>query len=231
VPVTLDRDEIWQNGSVALLDFEDASGSCNGTAAVNTSIRGHAPSGDYTGIAFTMGVPEELNHADATIAESPLNYTSLYWGWRFGYLFMRLDLETAPAQAAHLGPRPDVTLVQHGLGHSHGTSAAASGFSVHVGSVGCGGEGLMDARPPDAPCAVPNRARITLADFDPAEDVVVFDIAALLAEADVTVNMVGSVSGCMSTPDDSDCAPIMPQLGLPFGDVTTGPEQSFVRVK
>ncbi len=55
---------------MALLDFEDGTGTCNtGSSAVNTSLRGKAKAyDDYTGVAFTVGVPERLNHLDAATA-------------------------------------------------------------------------------------------------------------------------------------------------------------------
>lgn len=56
--MTLDQDGAWQLGDLALLDFEDASGACaNGTAGMNTTLRGTVPEGEYTGLSFTIGVP------------------------------------------------------------------------------------------------------------------------------------------------------------------------------
>ena len=45
VPVTLTSDSQWQNDSVTLLDFENATGNCNGNAPTNMAIRGTAPAG------------------------------------------------------------------------------------------------------------------------------------------------------------------------------------------
>ena len=92
-PLALDEDGRWQGDGVALLDFEDATGSCaNGTPPVNSTLSGRAPAGDYTGVAFDIGVPFESNHGDPTLAGSPLNLTALFWNWRGGYRFMRVDL-------------------------------------------------------------------------------------------------------------------------------------------
>jgi len=92
-PLVLDEDGRWQGEGVALLDFEDATGNCaNGTAPVNTTLVGQAPDGDYTGVAFDIGVPFDRNHGDPTLAGSPLNLTALFWNWRGGYRFMRVDL-------------------------------------------------------------------------------------------------------------------------------------------
>ena len=96
VPLALDDDGRWQDGAVALLDFEDKAGACTtGTTDTHTRIDGTAPEGDYTGVAFTIGVPEALNHQDAATAGSPLNLSSLFWSWTGGYKFFRLDLDTA----------------------------------------------------------------------------------------------------------------------------------------
>lgn len=105
--VTLENDGKWQSSGVALLDFEDKGGTCaNGTAETNDRIRGTAPAGDYVGLSFKVGVPESLNHEDATLAKSPLNVSTLFWIWRDGYKFLRADFETVAsgtAVLAHLG--------------------------------------------------------------------------------------------------------------------------------
>jgi hypothetical protein len=95
VPLTLEQDGKWQYDTVALLDFEDRTGTCaNGTPETRTQVVGTVPAGDYQGVQFTVGVPFDLNHDDATLAPSPLNLTSLWWNWRGGYKFLRVDLET-----------------------------------------------------------------------------------------------------------------------------------------
>jgi uncharacterized repeat protein (TIGR04052 family) len=114
VPLTLEQDGLWQHESLALLDFEDKSGSCaNGTADVNSAVRGKAPAGDYDGIAFKLGVPFELNHQDASVAPSPLNLSGLFWSWNGGYKFVRVD--SAP-------------------------TAGGDAFNLHLGSTGCAGD-------------------------------------------------------------------------------------------
>lgn len=107
--LTFDHDGKWQYGDVALLDFEDATGSClNGNADVNTVVKGTVPDADYTGLRFVLGVPFQSNHADAATAPAPLNLTSMFWSWQSGYKFLRVD-----------------------------GKAADAGFRVHLGSTGC----------------------------------------------------------------------------------------------
>lgn len=224
VPVSLTPDGQWQNDKVALLDFENATGNCNGNAPTNTVIRGAAAAGDYTGVAFEIGVPFDLNHRDPTVAPAPLNYSGLTWPWRLGYKFVTIDLETgAGAKGGHGG-------AQGGGSHSGPQAGmhamAASGFSIHLGSTACGEGSPMTA--PAAPCENPNRAAYRLTGFNPAKQKVVLDLGALLAKTDITVNAPGSSSGCMSFMDDDDCIAIMDRFGLPFrGKPTSG--QAFVK--
>lgn len=116
-PVTLDDDGMWQNGSVALLDFEDGTGNCqNGTAPTRTFLTGTAEAGEHVGVAFTVGVPFEENHQDVAVAGAPLNLTSMFWNWQGGYKFLRLD----------------------------GMADGAAGWRVHLGSTGCEMNGDME---------------------------------------------------------------------------------------
>jgi uncharacterized repeat protein (TIGR04052 family) len=204
VPLQLTPDNQWQNDRLALLDFENATGNCNGNAATNTVIRGTAPAGSYKGLAFEIGVPFDLNHKDPTLASAPLNYSALTWPWRTGYKFVSIDLETTPRDGA----------------------ANASGFSLHLGSTECGAG--SPTRPPTAPCANPNRSAYRLTTFNPKSQKVILDLAALLANTDVTTNAAGSTSGCMAAATDDDCTAIMDNLGLTFrGKTPTG--QIFVK--
>jgi hypothetical protein len=54
--------------------------------------------------------------------------------------------------------------------------------------------------------------------------VVVVDPAPVLAATDLTANAPGTSPGCMSFPDDADCAEVMPRLGLPFGAAPARPQ-------
>lgn len=215
VPLALTPDNQWQNDKVALLDFENATGNCNGNAPMNTVIRGTAPAGTYTGVMFEIGVPFDLNHKDPTLAAPPLNYTGLTWPWRIGYKFTTIDLDTAGQAMAATKP------AMPGMG-----GMAASGFSIHLGSTDCG-EG-SPTTPPTSPCLNSNRPVFRIDHFDFARQNVVFDLGELLAATDVTVNAPSSASGCMSFTNDDDCIAIMDRLGLSFrGKPSAG--QRFVK--
>ena len=198
VPVQLTQDGMWQHQNVALIDFENGTGPCrNGTTATNTAVRGQVPAGDYVGVELTVGVPFALNHQDPTIAPSPMNSTAMFWNWQGGYKFIKFDTASTgispqkPAAANVVGP--------------------VTGYSVHLGSTVCAAPGRTQA---PTSCQNPNRIAVRFDWFDHASNVIVADMGAVLAQANVDVNAPGSAAGCMSSPDDADCPPIMKALGL-----------------
>lgn len=210
-PVTLKQDGKWQYQNVALLDFEDKTGlAVNGTTDTNAAVTGAVPEGAYTGLRFTVGVPETLNHADASKAASPLNLTGLFWSWQGGYKHARIDFTS---------------------------KGLTGGYNIHLGSTGCTGtmmamqtdHGGMAMPMTNVTCTANHRPTITLTAFDPGKDVVVADLKALLSETNVDVDQ-GGAAGCMSAPDDPDCGAIFNAFGLPSGGSTV-PAQRFFRVK
>ncbi len=213
VPVALDQDGLWQYRNAALLDFEDGSGPCRGgNSGVNGSIKGKVPAGRYTGMRFDIGLPADLNHADATTAPSPLNFTAMFWSWQAGYRFLKVDLESAGMGGA-MNAMPGMR---------------QTGFAVHVGSTDCPGSSSTQA--PPAPCARPNRITVQFDRFDPSRDLVVADIAAMLADTDVGHNTPNTAPGCMAGQDDPDCKGIFAAFGLPFQQEAV-PTQSVFRKK
>ncbi|WP_234022728.1 MbnP family copper-binding protein [Sorangium cellulosum] len=161
VPVALDQDGLWQYQNVALLDFEDKSGSCdNGTQQTNGLVRGKVPAGEYDGLSFKLGVPFELNHGDASVAESPLNLAGLFWGWNAGYKFLRSDSVSVEGEVP---------------------------FILHIGSTGCipGENGGVSA------CDRPNVAEVVLTGIDPLATKVLVDYAALVQDSDLGANTGG----------------------------------------
>jgi uncharacterized repeat protein (TIGR04052 family) len=59
-------------------------------------------------LSFTLAVPFELNHQNPLLQASPLNLPNMFWSWRSGHKFFRLDMQS-----------PDINWV------------------FHLGSVGC----------------------------------------------------------------------------------------------
>lgn len=45
-------------------------------------------------VKFTLGVPFELNHNNPIFQKSPLNVPSMFWVWRTGHKFLRLEMES-----------------------------------------------------------------------------------------------------------------------------------------
>lgn len=189
VAVTLDQTN-FQFEDVALLDFEDGTGGCVdlGNSALNTSVVGQVPVGDYAGLAFDLAVPFDKNHLEASSIDtpSPLNIMGLFWNWQIGHKYFRVDLSVE----------------------------GAAGWNIHLGSTGCVSNGTAEA--PAVECSKPNVSKVVIADFDTDADTVAVDIAAMLADSDVTVN-AGGPPGCQSFPlDVGDCTTMYPNLGLSF---------------
>jgi uncharacterized repeat protein (TIGR04052 family) len=197
-PVLLKQDEKWQLDNVALLDFENATGACgNGTPDINSTVSGTVPAGSYKGLHFTLGVPFEKNHTDPLAQPSPLNLTALAWAWNGGRKFARLDFSSTGV------PR---------------------GYAIHLGSTGCTPDETKNTIP--TKCSSPNRVEVFLPDFDPAKDVVVADLGALLADSNV--DQGGKMmSGCMSGPETSACGPLFLHLGLDFPKQDTRTQDFF----
>ena len=156
VPVTLDQDGAFQRDTLALLDFEDGGAGCPaGTAATHTSITGSVTPGTYNGVELKVGVPEAMNHLDASTATPPLDDTTMWWVWRAGYKFIRID------------------------GMTNGTV----GWPFHLGATGC--PGSTPTAPPSSACTNENVPLVTLTGFDPTTTTLVVDIAALLASSNL----------------------------------------------
>jgi uncharacterized repeat protein (TIGR04052 family) len=161
VPVTLDQDGVFQNGTVALLDFEDGTGPCsNGNAATHMAVEGTVPQGKYTGVRFTVGVPFERNHLDLATQPSPLSVTRMFWAWNTGHKFARFDAKSSEGKS----------------------------WVLHLGSTGCTPTGSAVAAP--TTCAQENRVTITMAQFDVDADAVMADAGTLFAGNGGAANQV-----------------------------------------
>jgi len=207
-PVTLTEDQTFQHDGLALLDFEDGAGTCeNGTTATNDRVVGTVASGSYARVRFELGVPEASNHADAALAPSPLNITSLFWNWNGGYKFARLDARVVDENAP---------------------SGGALSFVFHLGSTSCVGDAAKGGA---VTCKNLNLPTIDLALPAPAggdlgTKTIVFDWANLLADVDVAKDE-GGVGGCMSGATDPECGKIFSRLGLDAGGGATGSQSAF----
>ncbi|ODT51030.1 MbnP family copper-binding protein [Devosia sp. 63-57] len=239
-PISLEQDGQWQYENAALLDFEDGTAACSssGNSPTNTSLRGTVEDGEYVGLAFTIGLPFELNHVDPTVMPAPLNTTGMFWNWQFGFRFMQVNMvpvvaETAMAgEAMGAGHGEGEAHASHGEGDAHaghgGGEAGTMGWFLHLGSTLCAANSQTEA--PTSPCANPNLVTVLFPEFDPASNVVVLDPGPVVAEADMTVNAPETAPGCMSFPGDADCLTVMTKLGLEYDGVEAG-EQLFATVR
>jgi uncharacterized repeat protein (TIGR04052 family) len=48
--------------------------------------------GEASAIRFTLGVPFSQNHVNPLTQASPLNISSMFWGWQTGHKFLRLEM-------------------------------------------------------------------------------------------------------------------------------------------
>lgn len=210
--MTLTDDGKWQFRGVGLLDFEDKSGTCaNGTADVNSVLKGTAPSGAYVGVKLKIGVPFDLNHADVATAPSPLNLSGLFWSWNGGYKFARID-GRSPVTDGGMG-------MDSGMGVDAGMDGSMMSpgvFSIHLGSTECQGDPQRGGAVTS--CGRPNVGEVTLTGFDPTKKPILVDYKALVAGNDLTMDM-GGAPGCMSGATDPECPNILTHLGV---DPSTG---------
>jgi uncharacterized repeat protein (TIGR04052 family) len=195
VPVKLDVNSFQTADGLALLDFETGGVGCQmGTVATHPAITGTVPIGTtYTGVKLRIGVPFAKNHLDATLSVAPMNVPAMYWAWSSGYKFIKVD----------------------------GT-VGGQGFSLHLGSTGCGTTGTT---PPSSSCTNPNVIDVALTGIVPGTSVIIADVGPVLAEVDIATNTMGTAPGCMADPGDPECNTVMPKLGLPFGAVPAGAQQ------
>ena len=197
VALRLDEDA-FQHDGLAYIDFADSGiAGCEGNPETRLVINGTAPAGDYVGVRFTMGVPLETNHDDASIAASPLNITDMFWAWQSGYKFLRVD----------------------------GASVGLPAWRFHLGSTGC--EGADPAAGMVTSCAAPNRVEVSLMDMDPATDTILLDLGALVDSVDLDTQTVDTPPGCMSGATDPDCLGYFEALGLPHGAMAAGTQRVF----
>lgn len=183
--------------TVTLIDLEDKTGTCVGTTATNSTIKGTVPAGDYVGVKMTLGVPLAMNHtdhtADLSVTPAVINnavHPGMAWSWAGGRKFTKIEVTNS--------------------------TWTAPTFNVHLGSTGCTGTnpaaGQVDT------CSRPNRVDFGFASFNPTTQKVAVDVKALLSGNNVTVNG-GGPTGCMSGNTDPECGEIFKALSL---DLTAG---------
>jgi uncharacterized repeat protein (TIGR04052 family) len=204
-PVTLSADPTWQRDGVALVDLETGDGTCAaGTLATHATVTGRVPRrSDYQGLSFKVGVPETMNHLDAARSPAPFNEPGLWWSWKGGYKYLRLEIST-PAN-------PDGFYFHLGATNCQGT----------VGAFQCAKSNVAEV---SLPTFVPGQSHVQadLAAFYAGLDVD--------QRPDFQADFV---AGCMAFRGDPECPAMMGQFGLPFGDsgIPIGTRSFFEAVK
>lgn len=199
VPLALIDDGRWQRDGIALLDFEDDSGTCiTGSPATNFEVRGTAPPGEYAGIAFTVGLSDADNHLDAATAPAPFNAQGMWWSWSGGYKYMKIDMRPAGQEEYffHLGATACDGSVSTGFTCQYGNRA-----EIVLGGFDPGGsEIVVDAG-------------AIFADVD------------VDRKPDMTTD---KLPGCMAFPGDPECVPMLRSFGLTYlGDEPAAEQQVF----
>ncbi|RDH85940.1 MAG: metallo-mystery pair system four-Cys motif protein [endosymbiont of Galathealinum brachiosum] len=193
--VALSQDGVFQLDGLALLDFENG---CNaGTTQTNTMIAGTVTTPQSvdlsnTEVCFTLGVPEDMNHTDASTAASPLNDVSMLWAWKIGRKYLRID----------------------GVGDPAGTNLP---FNIHLGAQGDCGTGAATVAPTQS-CTVPNTVEVCVQNMNVNTDTIVIDPVNVLEASDISTTLGGTNNkhGCQSFANDDDCIEVMPRLGLDY---------------
>lgn len=205
VDFSLTADNIWQTSRVALLDFEDGTGTCvGGTKEKNTSIRGSVASGSYTGIEFKLGVPFDLNHLMNTSQAAPLNNSTMYWSWQSGYKFMKFEFNA--------------------------TDGAGTTNQLHLASNGCPSSNATGA---NAACTYPNRPTISVTKasgiLSLSTDSIALDIKNLLNGTNSNITSGGSQILCHGSANTTTaCQTVLTNIGLvPSTGLSSGTQTAF----
>jgi uncharacterized repeat protein (TIGR04052 family) len=145
----------WQTEEVALVWYNTQCNQTKPTAA-NHNLKLQIDDqtwSDVKKVRFELSVPFELNHLNPLTQASPLNISDMFWSWRMGHKFLRLDL----TQEANVSTNQN--------------------WSFHLGSLGCDSASSM--RSPAVACKKPNRFTMELVRSD-SHNNLVFDLAQLL---------------------------------------------------
>jgi uncharacterized repeat protein (TIGR04052 family) len=173
------RDGEWQgnfedpNHNIALLNWDDATGNCEGTSDPETNkvITGFVPEDrEFVGLSFRIGVPTELNHLDAGLAPPPLNRPGMWWSWKDGHMLLRAEFDTP----AHDGKRPQTA----------DDTSQPSGWALWLAEAGYGPQECTPSGDSYS-CANSFQPRVELGTFAVGDDSVLLDFSALLEGVDM----------------------------------------------
>lgn len=205
ITTTLDDTNFQLNheaGTVALIDFTSTEPSTycaqaqEGTARTNTVITGSSSSDAIASISFDIGVPQSLMKAviaaTDNLNDTPSPLSELYWSWASGYRHFVMNFTT--------------------MDTTHTDMVENSG--LHIGSRDCGG--ATKALSDQDECGLLNTPKVLLNNFNPADDIITVDVAAILNNAKNTDFTMGDNFGlqCHSAATQAACASLFPNFGL-----------------
>ncbi len=211
VAVTLDaNDAQLTSGSdtVALIDLENAKGLCAGDASRHAVITGKVPKGTYNKLAFTLGVPESLNHTDTATAPAPLDNTDMGWSWQVGRKHIKIEVNPKNATTGEF---------TQGIQKYDSTTGKPTGtyndsFYFHLGNTGC----EVDTSSANGyTCSSDNTLPLHFHGFDYQTQRVAVDLKALFAKTNLTREW-GGPPGCMSGATDPECKKMWSVIGSRF---------------
>ena len=197
----------WQGGYKFLRTDLEVDGAIANTSS--SSITTNSQSGD-SNVQINQQSTSTSSHGGSQTTTQTSNQTSIFKN----------------GQGNH-SQTSTIQTTQHDGSHTDTDSANSNTYLIHLGSTGC----KESAQSSLFGCLNPNRATITLEDFDPDDNVVIADLAELLYQTDLSSNQANTPTGCMSSPDDSDCASIIQRLGLAFDGQTASEGQNFFFVE
>lgn len=222
VPVTLQEGD-WQEQGVALLDFQDRDSGCTGNPkATNKVVLGdyqHSTGTEYSALRFTVGLPEDLNHALPRPSTGILARTDLQWGWAAGYKYLRMDVYP-----------------EGGVSRPSDEEWFSNKWNLHLGATSCNTEQDEHGNfiPGTTVCENPYLIDVEIPGFVPGQSQVLIDYPSAVSEANLSEDISGSV-GCMSFDNAPfECAPVFKHLGLKYAGVEDHQplaEQQLFRLK
>ena len=184
--MTLAQDGKWQYMDVALLDFEDRTNGCS-----------------------TNGTADLNDRVVGTVP--PGEYDGIVFDLGVPFALNHTENTAVPSPL-----NVDAMYWAWALGRKFLRVDLVVGdgaWHVHLGSALC--DSASSITPPETACGRPNLPQISVSEFDPDTNVLVLDVAALVADSDLTVN--SGAPGCQSFPSATeDCTPLFPKLGLSF---------------
>lgn len=200
------RPSEFSSESVGLLDFEDGSGPCSDFGTSATNSNLQIEAPVGTYVGIAFKLGVPFEENHLDVATAPAPLNVPSMYWAWNGGYKFVRVET---------------------------TVSGSPYFFHLGSAACASDG--PSAPPDEACGRPNLAEVELMGFDPTQDTIQIDIAALFSGSTVAANTENTAPGCMSGLDDeADCTPIFDRVGLSYDSGACADDcsgQSIFRVK